>query len=557
MAVVEIAKIQVRRGDARSVGMPQLDTGEFGWAITGTHPNSIQPELYIGNKTADGASLTTNTRILTALDLPNIFGSSISTSTYIYDGNKLLPNGTGVTLHTGGGGTNTSRTVKERLNDVLHAADYGILSNDDATSTSESLQRLFDQIYLNADKAEPSSRVEVIFPAGTFYIGTTIFGPPYVTIRGAGQMKTMFVYGSSSPCFQFVDGSSAGSGSYVTLNNMNSASNPTRIEIRGVTFAYDVNFITSSAVPLVRADCATNCIFDNVGFLGQTTAGYGTNSGFAGIDIRCLGGLVGSNLKITNCTFQSLNYGIKSNYDVEDTVIDSCSFTNMYRGIVFGEAIASGHQTGPKRSKITRNSFNTIAKEAVYVGALNSSTYTNHIISQNTFNNVGNNSSFLSPGLGDVGGETTSVIRLDSFGNVSDNDYFSRFTSINNTSTEASFVIPISGHASIVDNRVRVKLTYSGTPSDTLVKVAHSGYITNIKLQYHMTSESISRWGELYVVLAQNQIVDITDNYRVIGNNDGGIIFNAQYSTVTNAISIVYSGNSSTGQITYQINQYY
>ena len=72
-----------------------------------------------------------------------------------------------------------------------------------------------------------------------------------------------------------------------------------------------------------------------------------------------------------------------------------------------------------------------------------------------------------------------------------------------------------------------------------------------------MTSESISRWGELYVVLAQNQIVDITDNYRVIGNNDGGIIFNAQYSTVTNAISIVYSGNSSTGQITYQINQYY
>ena len=76
MAVVEIAKIQIRRGDARTeTGMPPLDTGELGWAISGTDPYSTNPELYIGNKVADGASVDANTRILTELDLPNIFNS--------------------------------------------------------------------------------------------------------------------------------------------------------------------------------------------------------------------------------------------------------------------------------------------------------------------------------------------------------------------------------------------------------------------------------------------------------------------------------------------------
>jgi hypothetical protein len=57
--------------------------------------------------------------------------------------------------------------------------------------------------------------------------------------------------------------------------------------------------------------------------------------------------------------------------------------------------------------------------------------------------------------------------------------------------------------------------------------------------------------------MAQSQVADITDNYRALGSNDGGIGFDAYYDSGHNTINIVYAGNTLTGQITYQINQYY
>jgi hypothetical protein len=58
MAVIEIAKIQVRRGQEHVTGVPQLDPGEFGWA-------EDTQNLYIGKRISEGASSDENTRILT------------------------------------------------------------------------------------------------------------------------------------------------------------------------------------------------------------------------------------------------------------------------------------------------------------------------------------------------------------------------------------------------------------------------------------------------------------------------------------------------------------
>ena len=46
MAVIEIAKIQVRRGQESVTGVPQLDPGELGWAEDTQH-------LYIGKRIVD------------------------------------------------------------------------------------------------------------------------------------------------------------------------------------------------------------------------------------------------------------------------------------------------------------------------------------------------------------------------------------------------------------------------------------------------------------------------------------------------------------------------
>ena len=85
MAVIEIAKIQVRRGQENVTGVPMLDPGELGWA-------EDTQNLYIGKRISEGANSDNNTRILTEVDLRNIFnalgggttGSVASTSTYRY-----------------------------------------------------------------------------------------------------------------------------------------------------------------------------------------------------------------------------------------------------------------------------------------------------------------------------------------------------------------------------------------------------------------------------------------------------------------------------------------
>jgi hypothetical protein len=558
MAVVEIAKIQVRRGDARSIGMPQLDTGELGWAISGTNPNSVVPELYVGNKTADGAPSTTNVRILTTNDLNIFSGASVSNSTFIYNGNKDQAGGTGAIITTGDVGTDVVRTVEQKLNDIVSAADFGVFSEDDAVTTTTALQRAIDQLFLNSDKYDPGSRVILTIPPGSYNISETIYVPPYASIVGAGKDKTRFIFvGNAISAFQFIDQAST-PGSRITLNSMNSLTAPNNITIKGLTLEMSLSIATTSVAPMIKADCASNSDIIDVAFRGRGDVVYSSsNLNSAGIEIRGHSGVSSRELRIKDCVFEQLNCGIKSDYDIEDTIIENNRFVNLYRGIVYGKNLVAGNQTGPKRSRISKNVFYIIAQEGISVEATDASANTDHVTSQNTFYNVGNNSSRETPGSGDIGGQVASIIKFGTFGNVSENDYFDRTIQMNNTSTLVSYVTPVLGHASIVDNKVRTRTLLSNQSTGTFLRLAGNTGITNINIQYHMTFNTISRWGNLYIVMAQSQAADVTDNYRSLGANDGGVAFNADYDVGRNIINITYAGNSLAGQITYQINQYY
>ena len=62
MAVVQISKIQQRRGQKLLSGMPQLSSAELAWAVD-------TQELFIGNgSVAEGAPYVGNTRVLTEHD---------------------------------------------------------------------------------------------------------------------------------------------------------------------------------------------------------------------------------------------------------------------------------------------------------------------------------------------------------------------------------------------------------------------------------------------------------------------------------------------------------
>ena len=62
MAVVQISKIQIRRGQKnQGSGLPQLSSGELGWAID-------TQELYVGNgAVSEGAPRVGYTKVLTEL----------------------------------------------------------------------------------------------------------------------------------------------------------------------------------------------------------------------------------------------------------------------------------------------------------------------------------------------------------------------------------------------------------------------------------------------------------------------------------------------------------
>ena len=62
MAVVQISKIQQRRGQKLLNGMPQLSSAELAWAVD-------TQELFVGNgSVAEGAPYVGNTKVLTEHD---------------------------------------------------------------------------------------------------------------------------------------------------------------------------------------------------------------------------------------------------------------------------------------------------------------------------------------------------------------------------------------------------------------------------------------------------------------------------------------------------------
>jgi hypothetical protein len=555
MAVVEIAKIQIRRGDARTDGMPQLDTGEFGWAIRGTAPTSTKPELYIGNKVTDGATANTNTRILTVLDLPNIFGSSITTSTYYYSGHRSI------TVYTGPSSTNVVRTVKAKLDDTVSLRDFITatdISNENYTAT---LQRAINTVYLNSDKASPTSRVTLAIPAGYFAISDTIYVPPFANIVGEGPGRTIIIQTvANKSVFQFVDGTST-VGSPVTLNSMLSLSQPRHINISDMTLVSGETVAVSSAMPLIVADCALDSTIHNVEFIGREPDAYTgaveaystSNASHIGLQIRGLSGVTSRNLRVTNCLFEHFNTCIQSNYDVEDSIIDHNRFQNSYYGILLG--IAAGNTTGSLRTRITRNTFYIIARQAVKgTGTLD--IYSGHILSQNVYNNVGNNSSYQAIGDGDVGGATTPVVEFATSGNVSDHDYFSRSIEINRANADVNFITPIAGHTNIIDNRVHVRELDNATSAGDLVRLSYNGVSNNVRIQYQVVASGLARWGELTLVCAQDQICGFNDIFNYTGTTDSGIIFDVTYDGGTNIILVRYTENAVDGQIIFQINQY-
>jgi hypothetical protein len=533
MAIIEIAKIQVRRGSKGVTGLPQLDNGELGWAVD-------TQQLYIGNGSIeDGAPETGNTEILTVPTARNFF-KALDLYTYGQDVNSA---GYGLIV-TGKYGTgDTNRTIFNKLDDNVSVLDFGAVG--DGTNATEAIQNAINQTF----SAWPDQRTKKVlrFPAGKYIVTATIFVPPYAHLVGDGIDRTILELNTSSVgVFRFcdVDGN-VGSQISDNINNIN---------ISGFTLKYGTGTDLTLAQPLLSIDSAFDTVVDNCKFFGNHDY-FGTtdSENYTGIDITGYGGFISKNVSIKNCVFDKVKNGIKSNYDIEDIFIDNNKFYRLNQGIQWAENLAPLNATGPVNTRITNNLFQDIYLQGIFVGS-GSLYYTNHISANNSFANVGNEI------LGDLDPKH-SIIEFQSRGNVSTNDIFYRQQIISTADTgNAVFWPSVRGKTNIVSNvSSTATITLANIPI-TLCKIPYADGDQLIEMQYILNRISLgaSRKGKLTIsvsnVLPLPQVT-VTENYTFVGDaGNEDISFSATLDTAKKTVKIFYNTKVDSGDLEYQYN---
>jgi hypothetical protein len=187
MAVVQISRIQIRRGKENSgTGLPQLASGEMAWSVDSQN-------LYIGNgSVAEGAPTVGNTKILTARDLGSN-GNILDLITYQYKKNDY-------SIVTGVLGPNspTIRPMQDRLDDSVNVLDFGA-TGDGLTDDTAAIQLAINELFLNPiNVTNTASRKTLMFPPGTFIISATLYVPSYATLVGSGIGKTIIQFENSA-----------------------------------------------------------------------------------------------------------------------------------------------------------------------------------------------------------------------------------------------------------------------------------------------------------------------------------------------------------------------
>ena len=324
MAVVSISRIQVRRGQKNvGSGLPQLASGEFGWAVD-------SQELYIGNgSVSEGAPYVGNTKLLSETD--NLFEFA---NTYEYN--------TGLNVQTGDSPNNpVLRTLQARLDDRVSVRSFG--ANGDGTNQTAALQRAIDQLYLNAsNKGTTAARVELILEAGEYTITSTIHLPPYATIRGAGANKTIINSGAFQ-AFRTVNETST-PGVYAIDANSTTLTQARNIHISDLTIK------STGGGGIYLASCKDST-FKDIILEGSYSLGDAFVSGLDGISLESLSTAVSTNNNLfENVVIRQFQNAVYSDNDIKDNTWTNCTFDTLYQGFIFGENTilgTSGMLTGP------------------------------------------------------------------------------------------------------------------------------------------------------------------------------------------------------------------
>jgi hypothetical protein len=557
MAVIEIARIQVRRGQELITGVPQLEPGEFGWA-------QDTENLYIGKRISEGATDNSNTRILTERDLSTFFAlaANTGTTTTVYRYRDGTPHLVAV----------TTTTVQAKLDDQNPSLlDFGVVSSFTATDITAQFQNAVTTIFNNpyGVQAKTDARRVLKIPAGHFFISSAISLPPFAKISGAGpELTRLTLISSSTNIFRTVDAD----GNTFSSGSMQSGVKRARsVFIDGLTLECDP-LLGASQNPLVSFDNVfdaqlKDCVL-RTAINSTSTTTYGLVSAGVGVGIRGTGGGLGSgdvnlceNIRIENCRFDSLYNGIVSTGTVIRPVVTKNIFSNINRSV---EMYTINALPGPSNALIDDNRFENVVREAVYIGSNLGNIYSNNVVSNNFFVQVGNGT-----GLSDF--VTTSqyaVLNLQSNGTRVTNNIFSRKIFADATTATNFYYNPlVVGNATVDDSASYVLPLVANTLTNvTRIPLTGSDQLVSVRYQIYgfstATNYMLSRKGNLIVNILPDGTMGITDNYNFVEDLPTGITespdvyFDSSINfTATNNYTVLTFNTSSTNlTLEYQLN---
>jgi hypothetical protein len=555
VAVVQISKIQIRRGqENQGSGLPQLASGELGWAID-------TQALYVGNgSVAEGAPNVGNTKIITEHD--DLFTLADS---YVYkEGNGVITTGVDAS-------NPIKRSLQARLDDQVSVRSFGV-QGIEAVDCTLALQRAIDQLYLNGGvEANTNSRVVLTMEAGVYTISDTIYIPPHATIRGAGADKTIIRQVANLVTNPDLPGYNEPKAIFQTVNDSSQDGNPA--DDSTTTFNNQARNISLSGMTLQAMGTSKGLVlqscrdsdFNDIKIVGNWIPGTilplgtdqledGDNSTIRGSYLNLFsptpgaryvlfttslglslnsknGGVETVRNKFTNCSIRNWAYAIVSNWDINDNVFVTCNFTDSGYGAVFGKDmtidgnVAGGTATGPSNNIWSDCVFTNIARQAIYV--------------EEGTNNVSRNNKYITCGNDGSSDDQPvySIIKCLKIGNASINDFFTRTEILSYTQSIDPLVTPnilgsvpyiaeVEGPTNYVWGFEHQVTVLSGQAL-TLFRLPQA-INQAFEVTYTMVSETYNamRTGKLTIMLngrtdvsAGTPRVEVSDDYHFVGDS--------------------------------------
>lgn len=479
MSVIQISKIQVRRGQALTgIGIPQLSSAEFAWAID-------TQELFIGNGSiTEGAPYVGNTKVLTEHD--NILDLI---SGYRFGNDLAVVN-------------SIERPLQKKLDEYVSVLDFGAVG-DGSTDCLEAFTNAFDNLFQQLGQV--NLKKTLVIPNGTYVFSGNLKIPSTASIRGETKDGAVLQIDSNNILFISEDGTEI-SDPFTNTNR------PTNISVSNLTIHHlDGQTVLSGLA---------NSRFENVKFISEYEIGdpigaLETQSASVSWE-NTLAGTSVTNVMFKDCEFESTPIAVRSNQitidssspPLFDTFVnfDGCKFTFCDTAVVINGVPPSDGRYQGNKWKISNCTF-----EEVYNRAFVADEGRGTVIFRSNFINCGTNNN-ITPAI--------SIVYFgDKFGNAvldcfSDRHQTSAFTG-DNFSLAAITDVENSSRTVLADmNYADIWLSdNAGTGRPLSVFGAYNRYT---KIDYTLTLGEHSRVGQLMIAInggREEDAISITDNF--------------------------------------------